>query len=59
MESGVAREQALAWLGEALDALGELAAAHGVRFLYEPLNRYETNLFNRQRDAADFLRTSC
>ena len=57
VESGVAREQAVAWLGEALDSLGELAAAHGVPFLYEPLNRYETNLFNRQQDAADWLST--
>ena len=24
--------------------------------LYEPLNRYETNLFNRQSDAANWLR---
>lgn len=34
---------------------GERAAAHGVPFIYEPLNRYETNLFNRLGDAAGFL----
>ena len=33
-----------------------MAGEGGVPFLYEPLNRYETNLFNRQRPAADFLR---
>jgi sugar phosphate isomerase/epimerase len=54
---GVSREQALGWLGEALDTLGERARRHGVTLLYEPLNRYETNLFNHQGEAAAFLRT--
>jgi sugar phosphate isomerase/epimerase len=31
------------------------AAAHGVPFIYEPLNRYETNLFNQLAVAAKFL----
>lgn len=56
-EGGVLREQALAWLGEALDALGEHAAQLGHAFLYEPLNRYETNLCNRLGDTAAWLRT--
>jgi len=51
------REQTLGWLGEALNTLGEHAAKHGVPLLYEPLNRYETNIFNRQEEAAAFLRT--
>lgn len=34
---------------------GERAAIHGLPFIYEPLNRYETNLFNRLGDAAKFL----
>ena len=55
-EDGVTREQAVGWLGKALDGLSERAARHGVPLLYEPLNRYETNLFNRQGDAAEFLR---
>lgn len=54
---GVPREQALGWLGEALDTLAARAARHGVPLLYEPLNRYESNLFNRQGEAAAFLRT--
>jgi sugar phosphate isomerase/epimerase len=54
---GIPREQALGWLAEALDALAERAARHGVPLLYEPLNRYETNLFNRQGEAATFLRS--
>jgi sugar phosphate isomerase/epimerase len=56
-EGGVSREQALGWLGEALDDLGEHAAKLGRVFLYEPLNRYETNLFNRVGDTAAWLRT--
>lgn len=52
---GVSREQALDWLAESLKELGERAAANGQVFLYEPLNRYETNLFNRASDAAQFL----
>lgn len=54
---GVAREQALGWLGEGLATLAERAARHRVPLLYEPLNRYETNLFNRQGDATAFLGT--
>ena len=56
-EGGVSREQALAWLGEALDDLGEHAAKLGRVLLCEPLNRFETNLFNRVGDTADWLRT--
>lgn len=56
-EGEVTREQAVAWLAEALEDLGEHAAARGQRLLYEPLNRYETNLFNRTPDAAAWLRT--
>ncbi|MGC4015499.1 MAG: sugar phosphate isomerase/epimerase family protein [Luteolibacter sp.] len=51
----VSREQALDWLAEALQEAGDAAAAHGVPFLYEALNRYETNLFNLQTAAAAFL----
>ena len=54
-EGTVTREQALDWLAEALIEVGQRASAHGQVFLYEPLNRYETNLFNRAADAAAFL----
>jgi sugar phosphate isomerase/epimerase len=57
VEPEVTREQALIWLSEALEELGELAAKHGQPLLYEPLNRYETNLFNRLGDTSDFLRS--
>lgn len=56
-EGDVTRDQALGWLAEALEDLGEHAARFGVPFLYEFLNRYETNLFNRLADTDAFLRT--
>jgi sugar phosphate isomerase/epimerase len=43
---GVSREQAQGWLLEALADLGAHAEVYGVPLLYEPLNRYETNLVN-------------
>lgn len=52
---GVSREQATAWLGEALEELAAHAARHHVPLLYEPLNRYETNLFTRVTEAREFL----
>lgn len=41
---GVDGPTALAWLAEGLEDLGEHARQYGVPLLYEPLNRYETNL---------------
>ena len=55
-DGDVTREQAIAWLTEALEDLGEHAAQHGQPLLYEFLNRYETNLFNRVEPTAKFLR---
>ncbi len=52
----VTRSQALAFLAEALTQLNATAATLGMHVLYEPLNRYETNLFNRLGDAAAWLR---
>ena len=54
---GVSREQAHAWFREELDQLGPRAHALGVPLLYEPLNRYETNLFNTVGDVLPFLQT--
>ena len=57
--AGVTRAQALAWLAEALEELAPRAAVHGVPLLYEPLNRYETNVLNRVDDALSFLKPLC
>ncbi len=51
----VSREQALDWLAEALHSCGKKAAEHGVPFIYEPLNRYETNLINHLAEGARYL----
>ena len=56
-EGEVSKEQALDWLREALNDLGEHAKAAGVPLIYEPLNRYESNLLNRAEDAVAFLET--
>jgi sugar phosphate isomerase/epimerase len=56
VEGGVTREQALAWLAEGLEDLGDYAASHGQPLLYEFLNRYETNLFNRVAPTVEFLK---
>ncbi len=53
--AGVSREQARDWLYAALLDLGRQAAGSGVSFIYEPLNRNETNLFNHAAPATDFL----
>lgn len=40
----VPQSAALGFLAESLEELGRHAASYGVSLLYEPLNRYETNL---------------
>lgn len=52
---GVSKEQALQWLAAALRAAGAAAADHHVPFIYEPLNRYETNLINRLGEGVEFI----
>ncbi|MFC5409356.1 TIM barrel protein [Larkinella bovis] len=54
---GVEREQALEWLVEGLNILGKQAGDQGVTLIYEPLNRYETNLINRLEDGVDLLKS--
>lgn len=43
---GVSKEQAIDWLRQGLNELGEHARQYNVPLIYEPLNRYETNLVN-------------
>lgn len=54
-EGEVSRERALEFLGQALGEFGARARGAGVTLLYEPLNRYETNLFHRVEDLLPFL----
>jgi sugar phosphate isomerase/epimerase len=53
----VPRDAALDHLRGALDALGRHAAQYNVPLLYEPLNRYETNLANTLESAVELLRS--
>ena len=49
---------ALSYLGEALNACGEHAKQFNVPLIYEPLNRYETNLCNTVADGVSLLESS-
>lgn len=55
---GVAKDAALGGLGEALAELGEHARQYGTALLYEPLNRYETNLVNAVEEGVQFLQSA-
>ena len=54
----VDKKSALDLLGEALCELGDHATSYGVPLIYEPLNRYETNLCNRLQDGVDLINAS-
>ncbi|HTN08540.1 sugar phosphate isomerase/epimerase family protein [Agriterribacter sp.] len=54
---GTERAIALQWLGEGISILANKAVKKGVRLIYEPLNRYETNIFNCFADAVAWLKT--
>jgi len=53
----VDKPTALRWLGESLVDLGQAANQHGVPLIYEPLNRYETNLITTMADGVTFLKS--
>ncbi len=54
---GVSKESALDYLRAALNRLGEHAHSYNVPVLYEPLNRYETNLLTTIGETTAFLKT--
>lgn len=54
-EGDVSREQALAWLADAVGELSDLAGELGQYFLVEPLNRYETNLLRTMDEGLELL----
>ena len=51
----VDHKAAIGYLSEALEELGQHAAGHGVPLMYEPLNRYETNLCNTMEGGVSLL----
>ena len=52
---GNKREETLAWLRDGLNTLGEFAADQRVDLIYEPLNRYESNLCNTLESGSKLL----
>ncbi len=53
----VDRPTALGYLGQALETLDQTAGDAGVTLIYEPLNRYESNLLNTIAATVEFLET--
>jgi sugar phosphate isomerase/epimerase len=53
----ITHEMALDWLGDALDELGDYAEQHAVPLIYEPLNRYETNLIKTVAGGVSYLQS--
>ena len=53
---GVERDTAIGYLLEALQELGSHARQYGVPLIYEPINRYETNICTSIVDGAALLR---
>jgi sugar phosphate isomerase/epimerase len=53
----VPRDAAMEYVGEALNDLGEHAKQYGVPLIYEPLNRYETNIANTVEAGVALLNT--
>jgi len=51
------RLRTLSLLRESLDTLGQFASERGVHLLYEPLNRYETNLVNTLADGVELIQS--
>ena len=49
------KDTALGYLRDSLNDLGEHAAGHGVPLIYEPLNRYETNLATTMAEGVELL----
>ncbi len=52
---GVTREVAIEWFRQALSELGDHADKAGQVLLYEPLNRYETNMVNTTAAGVELL----
>jgi sugar phosphate isomerase/epimerase len=54
---GVDQPTARGWLNEALEDLGEHARQYRVPLIYEPLNRYETNMCNTVEQGVAMLKS--
>ncbi len=54
----VSRDQAIQWLAESLNELGRFAGQHDQTLIYEPLNRYETNLAKTLDEGVQLLKSA-
>jgi sugar phosphate isomerase/epimerase len=54
-EEGVAHEQAMAWLVEALRECASVSSHVGVRLVIEPINRFEADFIHSARDGMALL----
>ncbi|MHC5543363.1 TIM barrel protein, partial [Singulisphaera rosea] len=54
---GVDHPTATSYLADALEELGEHAKPYGVPLIYEPLNRYETNMANTLDRGVELVRS--
>ncbi len=57
IESSVQRGLAIDWLGQALDILGARADGYGLPLIFEPLNRYETNVINTLSQGVELIQS--
>ena len=55
VKPGVTRDQAMAWLVEALRECSSAAAPRRVRLALEPINRYETTLINNAEQGLELI----
>ena len=56
IQKGISRDQAMAWLTECVFQLAEVSKENHVILVFEPINRYETNLINSLRQGCDLIR---
>lgn len=54
-QPGTSRGQTMAWVHEGLAAACEAAQQHGVSLVFEPINRYETDLVNTTEEGLALL----
>jgi sugar phosphate isomerase/epimerase len=55
LSPAVTRAQAWAWMQQGVEAACAAGQTHGVRLLFEPINRYETDLVNTVAEGAAFV----
>jgi sugar phosphate isomerase/epimerase len=56
-EQGIEKRQGLEWLIGSLDELGKRAGDNGVDLIFEPLNRYETDMVNTLADGIELIKS--